>query len=90
MTNQISNGTMFVDKRDVLNSMRAVYINLVRQSHLMNDDSYTMGYHEGFENALLSVAAIVGVEDEFEEAMVKQKTRQFLRMRVIARQNTKT
>lgn len=84
MANQFSAGTLFVDKRDILNSMRAVFINLSQQSHLMRDDPYTLGYQEGFEHALTAIAATMGVEDEFEDAIVKQKTHQFFRMRVVS------
>lgn len=86
MAGQLPAGSMFVDKQEILNGMHAIFLSLIQQTHLMNDDAYTMGYHEGFENALSAVAAIIGVEDDLQKKIVKQKTRQFQRMRVIAGQ----
>lgn len=66
MAEQLKNGAMTIQRADVLDGLRALYLTQYKFNRLLKEDSYTCGYREGFEDALLSIAQLIGVADEFE------------------------
>jgi hypothetical protein len=66
MTEQLKNGAMTIQRAVILDGLRALYLTQYRFNRLLKEDSYTCGYREGFEDALISIAQMIGVADEFE------------------------
>jgi len=68
MAKELPAGSMFLDRRDLMHSMMAVYVSQLRSEQHMRHEPFTAGYSEGFADALLSMAAAVGVVEEFAAA----------------------
>jgi len=83
MAHQLPAGSFYLDRRDMLNSLWAVYLSANGGSQHLSEDTYLSGYREGFENALLTVAAIAGVDEEFQKNIVRHKTMRLRRMRTV-------
>ena len=65
MTEQLQNGAIHLHRADILDGLRALYLTQLKFDRFLKEDSYACGYREGFEDALLSIAQMVGVLDEF-------------------------
>lgn len=74
MTEQLKNGAMTIQRAVILDGLRALYSTQARFNRLLKEDSYASGYREGFEDALFSMAQMMGVADEF-EAIQRQSNR---------------
>ncbi len=61
-------GSMFLDRRDLMHAMMALYVSQLRADRHMRDEPFTAGYREGYADALLAIAAAVGVVEEFSDA----------------------
>jgi hypothetical protein len=68
MNKRLVSGNILIHRSDVLDGLRALFLAQHRFDRLLKEDSYTCGYREGFEDALLSVAQLIGVVEEFETA----------------------
>jgi hypothetical protein len=66
MTEQLKNGAMTIQRVVILDGLRALYLTQYKFNRLLKEDSYACGYREGFEDALISIAQMIGVADEFE------------------------
>ena len=66
MAEQLKNGAMTIQRAVILDGLRALYLTQYKFNRLLKEDSYTCGYREGFEDALLSLAQMIGVSNEFE------------------------
>ena len=66
MAEPIKNGAMTIQRVDILDGLQALYLTQARFSRLLIEDSYTCGYREGFADALVSVAQMIGMSAEFE------------------------
>lgn len=66
MAEQLKNGSMTIQRAVVLDGLRALYLTQYKFDRFLKEDGYACGYREGFEDALLSMAHMVGVSDEFE------------------------
>jgi hypothetical protein len=71
MINSNKNSAL-VHRSDISDGIRALYISQSKMDHLLKEDSYSWGYKEGFETALLSLSQLLGVVDDF------QRTQQML------------
>jgi len=61
-------GSMFLDRRNLMHTMMALYVSQLRADRHMRDEPFTAGYREGYADALLALAAAVGVVEEFSSA----------------------
>ncbi len=68
MAKTLPAGSMFLDRRDLMHAMMALYVSQVRADNHMRDEPFTAGYREGYADALLAIAAAVGVVEEFADA----------------------
>lgn len=66
MVDQLKNGVMTIQRAVILDGLRALYLTQYKFNRLLKEDSYACGYREGFEDALLSLAQMIGVSTEFE------------------------
>ena len=66
MTEQLKNGAMTVQRAVLLDGLKALYLTQYKFDRFLKEDGYACGYREGFEDALLSIAHMVGVSGEFE------------------------
>lgn len=66
MIEPLKNGAMTIQRAVILDGLRALYLTQAKFNRLLKEDSYACGYQEGFEDALLSIAQLVGIADEFE------------------------
>ncbi len=66
MSEEFKNGPVLLQRSVILDGLRALYLTQHRFDRFLKEDSYACGYREGFEDALLSVAQMVGVAKEFE------------------------
>ena len=71
MTDQLKNGAMTIQRAVLLDGLRALYLTQYKFDRFLKEDGYACGYREGFEDALHSIAHMVGVSAEFET--VKQQ-----------------
>lgn len=76
MAGQLQNDSNLIKRAIVLDGLRAIYLTQHKFDRFLKEDSYACGYREGFEDALLSIAQMVGVSDEF-EAMRQQQLSSF-------------
>lgn len=67
MVEQLKNGAMTIQRATILDGLRALYLAQAKFNRLLKEDSYACGYREGFEDALLSVAQMIGVSEEFDQ-----------------------
>ena len=58
-------GSMFIDRRIFLNTLTAIYVSQLKTEDISRNEVYVTGYHEGYFNALLAMAAAMGVIEEF-------------------------
>jgi hypothetical protein len=63
---ELKNGAMTIQRAVVLDGLRALYLTQNRFNRILKEDGYACGYREGFEDALLSIAQMIGVADEIE------------------------
>ncbi len=63
---ELKNGAMTIQRADVLDGLQALYLAQYRFNRLLKEDSYTCGYKEGFEDALQTIAQMIGLADEFQ------------------------
>ncbi|GAB4435541.1 MAG: hypothetical protein Kow0031_17290 [Anaerolineae bacterium] len=66
MAEKMQSGPILIHRADILDGLRALFLAQRRFDRLLKEDSYSCGYREGFEDALQSVAQLMGVSDEFE------------------------
>jgi hypothetical protein len=66
MTDQLKNGAMTIQRAALLDGLRALYLAQSKFNRFLREDSYACGYREGFEDALLSMAQLIGVSEELE------------------------
>ena len=71
MNDPLKNGAMTIQRAVLLDGLRALYLTQYKFDRFLKEDGYACGYREGFEDALLSLAHMVGVSHEF-EAIKKQ------------------
>ncbi len=71
MVKELPAGSMFLDRRDLMHTMMALYVSQLRAEQHMRAEPYTVGYREGYADALLAIAAAVGVIEEFSGAAAK-------------------
>lgn len=62
----INSSTVTIQRANILDGLRALYLTQHKFGRILKEDNYTCGYREGFEDALLSIAQMIGVPDEFE------------------------
>lgn len=65
---RLPTGPVLVHRSDILDGLRALYLAHRRFDRHIREDSYASGYQEGFEDALDSLAQMLGVSNEFESA----------------------
>ncbi len=65
MRKELPAGSMMMDKRDFMNALSALFVAQISVEDSLRDDPVTLGYQQGFADALLAVAASVGVVEEF-------------------------
>ncbi len=65
MRKELPAGSMMMDKRDFMNALSALFTAQISVEDSLRDDTFTVGYQQGFSDALLAVAASVGVVEEF-------------------------
>jgi len=70
MAKTLPAGSMFLDRRDLMHSMMALYLSQLGADRHMRDEPFSAGYREGYADALLAIAAAVGVVEEFSDAAV--------------------
>lgn len=63
---ELKNGAMTVQRAVVLDGLKALYLTQHKFDRFLKEDGYACGYREGFEDALLSMAQMIGVSGEFE------------------------
>lgn len=66
MAEPLKNGSMTIQRAVLLDGLRALYLAQHKFDRFLKEDSYACGYREGFEDALLSIAHMVGVSSEIE------------------------
>ena len=69
MAKYLEEGPILIHRADILDGLRALYLAQHRFDRILKEDSYACGYRDGFEDALMSLAQMVGVSDEFESAV---------------------
>lgn len=84
MVQELPAGSFYMDRRDLLNSLWAVYLSTNNGNHHLSEDSFLAGYRDGFEDALITVAAIAGVDESFQKNLVRYKTMRLRRMRTVS------
>ncbi len=67
MSKELPAGSMMMDKRDFMNALSALFVAQISIEDGLRDDAFTMGYQQGFADALLAMAASVGIVEEFAE-----------------------
>lgn len=75
MDKTLPSGSMFIDRRDLMHMMMSLWISQSRFSRHMKSDSFTAGYHEGYLDGLLALAAGAGVFEEFATLIKNTKRR---------------
>ncbi|RMF02294.1 MAG: hypothetical protein D6768_08620 [Chloroflexi bacterium] len=65
---KLPTGPILVHRSDILDGLRALYLAHRRFDRHIREDCYASGYQEGFEDALDSLAQMLGVSGEFESA----------------------
>ena len=73
MTKQFVNGNVLLHRSDILDGLRALHLAQIKFEHLSREDSYSCGFRDGFEDALISVAQLVGVIDEFRTLIAESR-----------------
>lgn len=68
MKKELPAGSMFVDRRDLMHAMTALYVSQLSTERHMRDEPFSAGYREGYADALLAIAAAAGVVEEFAAA----------------------
>lgn len=68
MGKSLPRGSMFVDRRVILQMLTAMFIAQLRTADVLRDDVYVAGYRAGYVDALLALAAATGVAEEFASA----------------------
>jgi hypothetical protein len=71
MPEQSSTRSALIHRSTILDGICALYVAQQKFDRFLKEDQYTCGYREGFEDALLSLAQMVGVLDEFEATRQK-------------------
>ncbi len=66
MAEKLQSAPIIIHRADLLDGLRALFLAQRRFDRLLKEDSYACGYREGFEDALQSMAQMMGVSDEFE------------------------
>ncbi len=66
MTDPLKNGSMTIQRAALLDGLRALYLTQYKFDRFLKEDGYACGYREGFEDALFSIAHMVGVSEEFD------------------------
>ena len=66
MADPMKMDTALLHRSTILNGLRALYLAHNRSDRFLKEESYACGYREGFQDALESIAQMVGVSEEYE------------------------
>ncbi len=84
MTNRLQKNSMLVHRSVILDGLRALYITQFKMDQVVQEDPFAVGFKEGFDTALLSIAEMMGVSDEFETSRRRIGTQAVDDMRLIS------